>query len=141
MTGTGFRGLPTLIPWQLDKTGEVMTERSKPRRIPLEKLTFQPRFAYGDQAQIAEMTGAGDGTTLGTGFAHFNKADIPWTVKYDEVLLVIEGRLTVKTQEAEFVLEPLDSLWLPKGTDLHYRSDSTLVFYAIHPSNWADSET
>jgi ethanolamine utilization protein EutQ len=112
--------------------------RSQVRRMPLGDLNFQPRFAYGEQAQIAEVTGTGDGTTLGTGFARFRSAEIPWAIKYDEVLLVIEGSLTVKTETGEFTLGPKDSLWLPKGTELTYCSESALVFYAIHPANWAE---
>lgn len=120
-----------------------MSEKEQParsgvRRMALEDLDFQPRFAYGDQAQIAEVTGTGDGTTLGTGFARFTNAEIPWTIKYDEVLLVIEGQVTVRTKEGDFTLGPFDSLWLPKGTELAYCSDSALVFYAIHPANWAE---
>jgi ethanolamine utilization protein EutQ len=112
--------------------------RSQVRRIPLGELSFQPRFAYGEQAEIAEVTGTGDGTTLGTGFARFTNAEIPWAIQYDEVLLVIEGQVTVRTKEGDFTLGPRDSLWLPKGTELIYCSDSALVFYAIHPSNWAE---
>ena len=114
--------------------------RSRARRMSVDDLRFQPRFAYGDQAEIAVVTGSEDGTVLGTGFARFIDAAIPWTIKYDEVILVVEGSLTVETGEGDFVLGPRDSVWLPKGTELVYRSASALVFYAIHPSDWAEAE-
>lgn len=117
-------------------TGD-QARRTAPRRRALAELPFAPRFAYGEQAQIGPFTGGEDGTTLGTGFARFTNAAIPWTVKYDEVLLVVEGRVEVETPGETFVLEALDSLWLPSGTELVYRSDSALVFYAIHPADWA----
>ena len=118
-----------------------MSERTKagPRSVPFAELAFGPRFEYGEQAEIAEVTGTGDGTVLGTGFARFNKASIPWTIRYDEVLLVIEGKVTVRTDEGDFTAGPKDCIWLPAGTELRYESEDALVFYAIHPSNWADA--
>ena len=116
-----------------------VAEKTAPRPISFRDLAFVPRFAYGDQAEIAEITGTEDGTLLGTGFARFRNASIPWTVRYDEVLLVIEGKVTVCTDDGDLVAGPLDSIWLPKGTELRYESESALVFYAIHPGNWAEA--
>lgn len=108
-----------------------------PRHIAFSELPFQPRFAYGEQAEVAVVTGSEDGTPLGSGFARFHQAAIPWTVQYDEVLLVLEGEVKVETASGAFALGPQDCAWLPKGTELVYRSESALVFYAIHPSDWA----
>lgn len=113
-------------------------EETKPRRIGFETLDFAPRFAYGDQARIAVVTGSEDMTELGTGLARFTEASIPWTVRYDEVLLVLEGRVTVRTKAGDLDAGPKDFLWLPKGTELTYIAEDALVFYAIHPANWAE---
>lgn len=110
-----------------------------PRAVRFDDLTFAPRFAYGEQAAVAEVTGSGDGTPLGTGFARLTKAEIPWTVQYDEVLLVLEGSVTIHTELGDFEAGPKDSVWLPKGTSLTYQSESALVFFAIYPSNWSES--
>lgn len=110
----------------------------KPRRIGFETLDFAPRFDYGDQARIAVVTGSEDATALGTGLARFTKASIPWTVRYDEVLLVLEGHVTVRTAAGDLDAGPKDCIWLPKGTDLTYIAEDALVFYAIHPANWAE---
>ncbi len=115
-------------------------ETATARRIAFGDLPFQPRFAYGDQAEIAVVTGAEDGTPLGSGFARFRQAAIPWTVRYDEVLLVLNGRVTVETSDGALELGPRDCAWLPKGTELVYRAQDALVFYAIHPSDWAELE-
>ena len=109
-----------------------------PRAIPFDALTFAPRFAYGEMASAVEVTGTGDGTKLGTGFARFTNAEIPWTVQYDEVVLVLEGQVTVKTPDGDIHAGPHDSIWLPKGTELTYVSASALVFYTIHPASWAE---
>lgn len=107
--------------------------------VRFEDLTFSPRFAYGDQAQVVEVSGNATDTPLGTGFARFTNADIPWTVQYDEVVLVLEGTMSVHTDDVAHHLGPKDSMWLPKGTQLRYVSASALVFYSIHPANWAEA--
>jgi len=109
-----------------------------PKTIPFDTLQFMPRFEYGDQGQLAEISGAHQGTVLGTGFARLTNAYIPWTIKYDEVLLVIEGSVTIETNDDELIANAKDSIWLPKGTNLVYRAENALVFYAIHPANWAE---
>ena len=106
--------------------------------VPFEKLEFSPRFAYGNVAKVTEVTGACDGAQLGTGFGRFTNAEIPWTVKYEEVLLVIEGEITVRTVQGDLTAGAQDCIWLPKGIKLTYIADSALVFYAMQPTNWAE---
>jgi len=113
--------------------------KTPPRLITGNDLIYHPRFAYGDQAQIAEISGTGDGTKLGTGFVAMSDAEIPWTVQYDEMLLVLEGTITVRTDQGDLVAGPRESIWLPAGTKLTYIAKRALVFYAIEPANWADA--
>lgn len=114
-------------------------DKAKARAVPFASLAFQPRFEHGDQAEVAVVTGPGDGTPLGTGFARFDGASIPWTVRYDEVILVLEGQLTVDTDAGPLAAGPKDCVWLPSGTRLTYASPDALVFYTIHPADWAEA--
>ena len=41
-------------------------ERTEPRAIAFADLDFVPRFEKGDMAQLAEICGTADGTTLGS---------------------------------------------------------------------------
>ena len=116
-----------------------MTEpKSPPRLIRSSEQSFIPRFAYGDQAQAAVVSGPDDATELGSGFARMEKAKIPWTIKYDEVILVLEGRLTIRLASGDITAEAHEAVWLPAGTELVYETDKALVFYAIHPANWTE---
>ena len=113
--------------------------KQPPRLLKAADHQFKPRFAYGDQAQVSVISGPDDGTELGTGMVRMQNAEIPWTIKYDEVVLVLEGELTIRTAGGDLTAGPRDSIWLPKGTELTYVAESALVFYAIHPANWADA--
>lgn len=116
----------------------MRTEKTPAQVLPLAEARFAPRFEYGHMARIAEITGTGDLTRLGTGFGRFTGAEIPWTVKYDEVLLVLEGELTVRTKDRDLTAGPMECIWLPDGTELTYVAQSALVFYAIQPADWAE---
>ena len=117
------------------------TNEKAPVRVErFDSLNFKPRFEYPNMAEVVEICGEKDGSTLATGFARFNNARIPWTLKYDEVLIVIEGNVTVHTDSIAHELQSRDSIWLPAGTQLVYESHNALVAYAIHPSNWQSSK-
>jgi len=115
-----------------------MADLAPARVTRFDDLEFTPRFDYGHMAKVTEVSGAGDGSLLGTGFGHFQQAEIPWTVKYDEVLLVLDGEVTVRTAQGDLTAGPRDCVWLPSGTELTYIAEDALVFYAIQPTNWAE---
>ncbi len=115
-----------------------MTEIAKaPARLNrFADLRFQPRFAYPEMAEVVEVAGLADRSELSGGFARFTRADIPWQVKYDELILVLAGELTVETPEGRMTAGPQDTIWLPAGTSVRYISDEALVFYSLQPASW-----
>lgn len=109
--------------------------------MKLKDAGYVPRFEYGDQAQVAQLCGADDGTKLGVGLVRISNASIPWTIKYDEFVLVLEGQFTVKTETDVLTANAMESIWLPAGTKLTYVGDNALLLYAIHPSDWASVDS
>ena len=76
------------------------------------------------------------GGELGTGFAKFLNASIPWTTRYDEVILVLEGEMTIEIAGEAHRLVKHDCMWIPEGTALVYKAAEALAYYAIHPVDW-----
>lgn len=111
--------------------------KSPPRIATMKDANFTPRFAYGEQAQISEVCGVDDGSKLGAGFVRMTNASIPWTIKYDEVILVLDGDLTIRTETDVLTARAQECIWLPAGTALTYETESALLFYAIQPADWA----
>lgn len=99
-------------------------------------LTFQPRFAYPEMAEVVEVAGLADRSELSGGFARFRDANIPWQVRYDELILVLAGELTVETPEGLLTAGPQDTIWLPAETPVRYISRDALVFYSLQPASW-----
>ncbi len=116
-----------------------MSKKSKPRLIKLGEAAYTPRFEYGDQAKVSSFCGEEDGSQLGVGVAKLKSANIPWTIKYDEFILVLEGVLTVTTEAGELTASAMQAIWLPAGTKLTYKSDNAYLLYAIHPADWASN--
>ena len=116
----------------------MTSAKAPPRAVRFEDLDFVPRAEGGDMAQLAHVSGTAEGTPLGTGFARLTKARIEWTVKYDEVLIVLEGALKVHAEGKVLEAGPRDSIWLPAGTALIYEAEEALVAYALHPADWAE---
>lgn len=114
-----------------------MIQATAPKVVRFADLAFQPRFEQGEMAQLAEVSGTAEGSELGVGFARMTSARIDWTVRYDEVLIVLSGELKVHTEAGTLTAGPRDSIWLPKGTKLTYEAADALVAYAIHPADWA----
>ncbi len=101
-------------------------------------MQFEPRFEYGDQAQAAGLCGVDDGTELGAGMGWLTNARFPWTIKYDELIVVLEGALRIHIGGQVLEAKQHDSIFLPAGTALEYEAESALILYAIHPANWAE---
>jgi len=116
-------------------------EKAPARVAHFEELVFAPRFAFPEMCKVVEVAGLADRSELSGGFARFHDARIPWQVRYDELILVIEGEFTVETPEGRFTAGPRDTIWLPKGTPVTYISKSALVFYSLQPASWASEET
>ena len=110
------------------------------RLMPFNELQFSPRFEYGEMAEVTGLCGDEDGSELGCGWGRMTNARIPWTIKYDEVLTVFEGQLTLHANGQAHQLNPKDAIWLPSGTELIYEAEYALVHFAIHPSNWHEAD-
>jgi ethanolamine utilization protein EutQ len=123
------------------EAGRTVMKPSKPRVMEWAKSNFEPRFEHGDQAQAAHLCGTDDGSKLGAGFGRLTKASFEWTVQYDEVILVLEGKVTAITQTETLKAGRLDTIWLPAGTRVTYQAEDALIFYAIQPADWAQPKS
>lgn len=121
-------------------TLKMNSEKSVLRSVCFDDLEFAPRFEYGEMAQVAGVCGVDDGTELGVGWGRLSNARIPWTIRYDEVLTVFEGVLRLQANGETHELHARDCIWLPNGTEVVYEAESALIHFAIHPSNWHQSQ-
>jgi ethanolamine utilization protein EutQ len=71
---------------------------------------------------------------LGAGIGTFEDCAIEWTVSYDEVLFIMEGRFSLRVGDKRYRAGPGDTLWIPRGTALVYEAKERVTFfYAVSP--------
>jgi len=91
--------------------------------------------------ELARVVTEAATTDLGGGFIRYQNADgelADWTLKYDEVLYVIEGVLEVISNGESFVARTGEVMVIPKGVTVTYRGErGTKVFFVLQPRDWA----
>jgi len=87
-------------------------------------------------ATIARLVGPEMSKSMGAGIATFDGCSIEWTVRYDEVIVVLEGTFRLVVGSETYACAPGDVVWIPENTPLKYEGDKAKVFYALHPVDW-----
>ncbi len=106
------------------------------------KAASQVTMPFGGppgKATISRLVGPDISRSMGAGIAYFDGCSIEWTVLYDEVIVVLDGRFRLQVGGAEpHTIEagPGDVIWLPENTPIRYEGDGAKVFYALHPVDW-----
>ena len=103
------------------------------------EMRFEPYGEPPGLATIARLIGPDMSRTMGAGIASFDGCSIKWTVLYDEVIVVLEGRFRLRignNDERMIEASPGDVIWLPENTPLKYQGDGAKVFYALYPADW-----
>lgn len=105
------------------------------RIADLEAKVFSPRGASPNE-HFNDL----DGASMSGGIVYFKDAELPFTLWYDEILFchAVEESFEIVVGEARHELGPGDTIWLPSGTSLIYRSKGiATVFFAVTPAGWA----
>jgi ethanolamine utilization protein EutQ (cupin superfamily) len=91
--------------------------------------------------QVGRDVASDISATFGAGVVVFKNCSMEWTVLYDEYFYCLEGTLTIKTKEGNFVMRPGYGLWLPKGTWLIYETkEPAKVVFTIYPVDWRERQ-
>lgn len=97
------------------------------------------RAAPGQVSRIARVINKTNSRHMGGGYEIMDRMCVSWTVLYDEVLFIHEGRMDIVTDQGRFDCGPGDIVWLPKGTRLDYDASKGRCgfFYTLYPYDWA----
>lgn len=96
------------------------------------------KFGRFDGAQphcvgLTDLVTDQDGSSMAAGFMQWENAFFPWTLNYDEIDMVLEGRHQGET----LVAKAGDVMFIPKGSSIEFGTPSTVRFlYVAWPANW-----
>lgn len=103
-----------------------------------EAIRLEPAVTPTGTTAIARLVHAGISRHIGAGIEYLENATIDWTVTYDEVLFIHEGRLVIEIDGTAHDCGPGDIVWLPDGTRVRYIArERAGYFYALCPVDWA----
>jgi ethanolamine utilization protein EutQ len=112
---------------------------TKPIHFKRGKRKFEKYGGPPGKASIARLITPEISKTMGGGVARFDGCSIEWTVLYDEIIVVLEGRFRLRLGQGykqKIEAKPGDVVWLPEGTPLKHEGDKAVVFYALDPVDW-----
>ena len=105
--------------------------------------TFEPYTGFGNAyeggvSSIARMLTPGVSPRLGAGIARYRNVRTTWRLPFDEVVLVLEGSFTVRSQGVEYAACEGDVLHFPRECPVEYDiTHEVTLFYAEHPATIA----
>ena len=74
---------------------------------------------------------------LGCGLMVMERTTFPWTLTYDEMDYVIEGRLDIQVDGKTVSAGPGEVLYIPKDTSIQFSvRDKARFLYFVYPANW-----
>jgi ethanolamine utilization protein EutQ len=116
----------------------MVAPRSRPQVFHAAARRLTPAVTTSGTTSIARVIDRDVSRSLGAGIEYLENATIDWTVTYDEVLFIHEGRLRLEFDGQVHDCGPGDIVWLPEGTSLRYIAAArTSYFYALFPVDWA----
>ncbi len=109
------------------------------RHFKLSEMNFKSTNVGEKSTTICRAIGSEVSSTMGAGIEMLENVSIEWTVTYDEILFIKEGRILIKSDGKEYQCAEGDIVWLPEGATLTYDANSgkCTYFYALYPVDWA----
>lgn len=119
-------------PRQINDDGIVLVRGNS---VELETFDGAP----GKNIGLTDVIGPEQNSTLGVGYMGWEKAFFPWTLNYDEVDVILEGELHIKTASGTTIGKPGDVIFIPKGSDIEFGTPTHVRFvYVAYPADWSD---
>ena len=91
----------------------------------------------GDRVWTRDLFTLEEAPRLGCGLMVMERTTFPWTLTYDEMDYVIEGRLDILVDGQTVSAGPGEVLYIPKDTSIQFSvRDKARFLYFVYPANW-----
>ena len=110
--------------------------------VKLNKMKKRVRMDTGnpnDEVYTTDLFTLEEAPRIGAGLMEMIKTTFPWTLTYDEVDYIIEGRLEIIIDGRKIVGEAGDVMLIPKGSKIQFSAPDYAKFvYVVYPANWSE---
>ena len=108
--------------------------------LPTVTVTEADRLDTGrhtDQVYTHDLFTLEQSPRLGIGLMVMERTTFPWTLNYDEVDYVIEGRLNILIGGETVSAGPGELILIPKGSSIQFSvPDKARFLYVTYPADW-----
>ncbi len=92
-----------------------------------------------NQVGLTDVVTSADGSPMAVGYMAWSNCFFPWTLNYDEVDVVLEGELHIRSEGQTVVGKPGDVIFIPKGSVIEFGTPTcTRFLYVTYPANWQE---
>lgn len=89
------------------------------------------------QVGLTDVVTAKDGSPMAAGYMSWSNCFFPWTLTYDEIDIVLEGELHIRSEGQTVIGLPGDVIFIPKGSVIEFGTPTCVRFlYVTYPANW-----
>lgn len=91
----------------------------------------------GDLVYTKDLLTLEESPRLGAGLMVMERTTFPWTLHYDEVDCVLEGRLDILIGGERVSAGPGEALFIPRGSAIEFSAPERARFlYVTYPADW-----
>lgn len=89
------------------------------------------------QVGLTDVVTAKDGSPMAAGYMSWSNCFFPWTLTYDEIDIVLEGELHIRSEGQTVIGQPGDVIFIPKGSVIEFGTPTCVRFlYVTYPADW-----
>ena len=113
-----------------------------PAAVKVPELSVRPEHRLdtgnpGDQVYTRDLFSLEQSPRLGVGIMEMTDTTFPWTLHYDEMDYVVNGRLDVLIGGEKISAGPGEVLYIPKGSAIRFSVTGHARFlYFVYPADW-----
>ena len=95
----------------------------------------------GDQVYTRDLFTLEQSPRLGVGIMEMTDTTFPWTLNYDEMDYVVEGRLDILCNGQKVSAGPGELIHIPKGSEIQFSVTGHARFlYFVYPADWQNQQ-
>lgn len=113
-------------------------------RVPALTVTEAHRMNTGnpgDRVYTRDLFTLEQSPRLGVGIMEMTDTTFPWTLNYDEMDYVVEGRLDILCNGRKASAGPGELIYIPKGSEIQFSVTGHARFlYFVYPADWQNQQ-
>lgn len=109
------------------------------KHVRADSVTFGIFDGAGAENQVGltDVVTSQDGSPMAAGYMSWSDCFFPWTLTYDEIDVVLEGELHIRSEGQTVVGRSGDVIYIPKGSVIEFGTPTCVRFlYVTHPADW-----